>query len=251
LNDIVLNPDKPVIVFGSYLKSMRTQMGIPMETVAREIRVSVSQLVLIEKEAHKALPDPVYVKGILRAYAKFIGVDDDDIIDRYSISRSVFEKNETSGTNFFKRNKKVLLRVSLSTAILIIIIVLSIYMLYGFQANPVQNAEAGYPKKTGYFSYAAGNKVTVNDSISGNPKEKLFLKIDAVEDTTLTIIVDDSDPLEYLLHPMDHMELEASEKINLVVSNAGGVKISLNDNPVDIPGKSGDIAYIELPQINR
>jgi cytoskeletal protein RodZ len=247
LNDIILNPDKSIIAFGNYLKAMRTQMGIPIETVAREIRVSVSQLVLIEKEAHKELPDPVYVKGILRAYAKFIGVDDDDIIDRYTISRYAFEKNEKSGVNFFKRNKKAVLRVSLSTGILIIIVVLSIYMIYGFQANPLQNAEADHLKKTGYFSYGTGSKATVSDSISANPKEKLFLKIDAVEDTTLTIIVDDSDPLEYFLHPMDHMELEASEKINLVVSNAGGVKISLNEKPVDIPGKSGDVVYIELP----
>jgi cytoskeletal protein RodZ len=230
---------------------MRTQMGIPIETVAREIRVSVSQLVLIEKDAHKELPDPVYVKGILRAYAKFIGVDDDDIIDRYTISRSEFENNETSGVNFFKRNKKMLLLVFLSTGILIIIVVLFIYMIYAFNVNPLQNTEADHQKKTGYFSYRTGNKATVIDSISEKPKEKLFLKIDAVEDTTLTIIVDDSDPLEYLLHPMDHMELEASEKINLVVSNAVGVKIVLNDKPVDIPGKSGDTAYIELPRLNR
>ncbi len=247
MNDIILNSDKSIIAFGNYLKSMRTQIGIPIETVAREIRVSVSQLVLIEKEAHKELPDPVYLKGILRAYAKFIGVDGDDIIDRYTISRYAFEKNETSGVNFFKRNKKVLLRMSLSTGILIIIIVLSIYMIYGFQANPLQNAEADHLKKTDSFSYGTGNKATVSDSILANPKEKLFLKIDAVEDTTLTIIVDDSDPLEYLLHPMDHMELEASEKINLVVSNAGGVKILLNEHLVDIPGKSGDVVYIELP----
>ena len=74
-----------------------------------------------------------------------------------------------------------------------------------------------------------------------------MLQIDAVEDTSLKIIVDDSEPLEYLLHPMDHMELEASSKINLQVGNAAGVKILLNEKPVNIPGKSGDVVYIELP----
>ena len=252
-----MNPDTSSIAFGRYLKSMRTQMGISIDTVAREIRISISQLALIENEVHTELSDTVYVKEILRAYARFIGVDADDIIDRYTISRSEFEKNESSGLNFFKFkkkiqfNKKVLLRLSLTTGILIIIIVFSIYMIYGFQSNPLQNAEADHPKKTEHYSYGTGNKLTVDDSLPANPKEKLFLKIDAVEDTTLTIIVDDADPLEYLLHPMDHMELEASEKINLVLSNAAGVKILLNENQVDIPGASGEVVYIELPQINK
>ncbi len=48
---------------------------------------------------------------------------------------------------------------------------------------------------------------------------------------------------------MDHMELEALEKINLTVSNAGGVKILLNGKQIDIPGTSGDVAYIELPRM--
>jgi len=247
LNNIISNSDSSFIAFGSYLKSMRMQMGIPIETVAREIRISASQLALIEKESHAELPDAVYVKGILRAYAKFIGVDDDDIIDRYTISRSVFEKNQSAGVNFFKFNKKVMIRLSLTTGILIITIVLSIYMIYGFQSNPLQNSEADHSGKKDYYSDRFGNKASPNGSCAANLQEKLFLKIDAVEDTTLEIIVDDSDPLEYLLHPMDHMELEALEQINLTVSNAGGVKILLNEKQIDIPGKSGDVAYIELP----
>jgi transcriptional regulator with XRE-family HTH domain len=245
-----MNPDTSSIAFGRYLKSMRTQMGISIDTVAREIRISISQLALIENEVHTQLSDPVYVKEILRAYAGFIGVDADDIIDRYTISRSEFEKKESSGLKFFKFKKKVLLRLSLTTGILIIIIVFFIYMIYGFQSNPLQNAEAAHPKKTEHYSYGTGNKLTVDDSLPANPKEKLFLKIDAVEDTTLNIIVDDADSLEYLLHPMDHMELEASEKINLVLSNAAGVKILLNEKQVDISGASGEVVYIELPQIN-
>ena len=142
-----------------------------------------------------------------------------------------------------------MIRMSLTTGILIIAIVLSIYMIYGFQSNQLQNAEADQLGKKDYYSDQSGNKASPDESCAANLQEKLFLKIDAVEDTALKIIVDDSDPLEYLLHPMDHMELEASEQINLTVSNAGGVKILLNEKQIDIPGKSGDVAYIELPRM--
>ena len=247
MNDPILNPDSRSVAFGRYLKSMRTQMGIPIETVADEIRISVSQLALIEAEEHRKLPDAVYVKGILRAYAGFIGVDDDDIVDRYAINRSAYEKRQTTAATFFNYNKKVLFRLGLLTGLLIIIIVLSTYMIYGTPANLFHNAVEDHSGKKVHDASAAVGELT-SDSFAVNQKDKLFLQIDAVEDTVLKIIVDDSESLEYLLHPMDHMELEACSKINLWVGNAAGVKILLNEKPVFIPGKSGDVAYINLPQ---
>jgi len=247
LNDQILNPDSRNVSFGRYLKSMRTQMGIPIETVANEIRISVSQLALIEAEEHQQLPDAVYVKGILRAYAGFIGVDDDDIVDRYAINRSAYEKMQTTEAMFFNYNKKVLFRLCLLAGLLIIIIVLSVYMIYGTQVNLLHKAVEDHTGKTAHDASGAVKEIT-SDLFAVNQKDKLFLQIDAVEDTVLKIIIDDSEPLEYLLHPMDHMELEASSKINLLVGNVGGVKILLNEKPVFIPGKSGDVAYINLPQ---
>ncbi|MBC2717505.1 MAG: helix-turn-helix domain-containing protein [Desulfobacteraceae bacterium] len=247
MNDTILNPDPRSIAFGRYLKSMRTQMGIPIETVADEIRISVRQLSLIEAEEHQQLPDVVYVKGILRAYARFIGIDDDDIVDRYAINRSVYEKMQTTEAKFFNYNKKVLFRLCLLTGLLIIIIVLSVYMIYGSLANPLHKAVENHTEKIDYIAFGAVEKLTT-DSFAVNQNGKLFLQIDAVEDTSLKIIIDDSEPLEYSLHPMDHMELEASSKIKLLVGNAAGVKILLNERPVFISGKSGDVVYIELPQ---
>jgi transcriptional regulator with XRE-family HTH domain len=247
LNDTILNPDPGAMPFGRYLKSMRTQMGISIEAVAREMRISERQLSFIEAEEHQQLPDVVYVKGLLRTYAKFIGVDANDIVDRYAINRAAYEKKQTTDTKFFNYNKKVLSRLFVSAGLLIIIIVFSVYMIYGFQANSLHSAEKIQKEKIDYNTSEAAEELKC-DSFAPNQNGKLFLQIDAVENTSLKIIVDDSEPLEYLLHPMDHIELEAFSKINLLVSNAAGVMVLLNEKPVCIPGKSGDAAQIELPQ---
>ncbi len=247
MHDTILNPDPSFMAFGSYLKSMRIQMGIPIEAVAGEIRISVRQLLLIEAEEHQHLPDGVYVKGILRAYAGFIGVDGNDIVDRYEINRSAYEKNQTADAKFFNCNKKVLSWMFLLTGLMIFIIVLTVYIIYGSPANPFHKAVEKHTEKIDDNASGAMEESTTN-SFAENQNDKLFLQIDAVEDTLLKIAIDDSDPMEYSLHPMDHMELEASAKINLQVDNAAGIKILLNEKPVFIPGKSGDVAYIELPQ---
>ena len=241
-----MNPDSCSMSFGRYLKAIRIQKKIPIEAVADEIRISLWQLSLIEAEDHDRLPDEVYVKGILRAYAKCIGVDDDDIVDRYLINRSVFHKSRQAEADLLNSGKKVLSRLILSLGLLTIIVVLSIYVIYGFQTN--QPSEADVYKSEVADNIKAGSKtMSMSDPSPVRMDQKLFLEIDAVEDTWIKVIIDGQEPVEYLMHPMDHIEMEASARINMLVGNAGGVKMRLNDKPVNIPGKSGEIVNIELP----
>ncbi len=76
---------------------------------------------------------------------------------------------------------------------------------------------------------------------------KLTLAITTIEDTWMKVIVDGVSPREYSLKPGDGMTLEASSNFNLLIGNAGGVKLTLNDAPVDIPQKSGQVVTLQLP----
>jgi hypothetical protein len=76
--------------------------------------------------------------------------------------------------------------------------------------------------------------------------ETMLLRIDAVEDTRLRIIVDEDPPLEYALHPMDHMEMAALTKIELRIGNPRGVKVFLNEKPVAIAGETGQAVDVIL-----
>jgi len=69
----------------------------------------------------------------------------------------------------------------------------------------------------------------------------------AVEDTWLKVIMDEKGSTEYSLNSGDQIELEAAAGFSLLIGNAGGLKITLNDQPVAIPGKSGEVVTIELP----
>jgi hypothetical protein len=59
--------------------------------------------------------------------------------------------------------------------------------------------------------------------------------------------MDEQGSIEDNLHFGDQMELEAATGFNLLIGNAGGLKITLNGKPVSIPGKSGEVVTIELP----
>ena len=78
------------ISFGSYLKTIRIEKGIDLEDVSIKTKIRMDNLLLIEKEDHARLPDEVYVKGFLRAFAKVIGADGDEAVRRYLRSLQFF-----------------------------------------------------------------------------------------------------------------------------------------------------------------
>jgi hypothetical protein len=81
----------------------------------------------------------------------------------------------------------------------------------------------------------------------GNIPDKLLLRIITIEETWIKVSIDADDPKEYSLHPGDRLELEASSNFNLFVGNAGGVHLMLNEKPVDVDGKSGQVVNIKIP----
>lgn len=69
--------------FGRYLRSEREQRGISIEEISRATKISPGQLKALESDDLSALPPLTYVKGFVRAYAKHIGIDPNDVITRF------------------------------------------------------------------------------------------------------------------------------------------------------------------------
>ena len=78
-------------------------------------------------------------------------------------------------------------------------------------------------------------------------EEKLRLTIATVEVTWLKIIVDEQNPKEYFLKPTDRMELEAIQGYHLLIGNATGVRLFLNDRPINVAGKKGQVVTLRIP----
>lgn len=71
--------------------------------------------------------------------------------------------------------------------------------------------------------------------------------MEALEETWIKIIVDNQPAREYTLKSGDRMALEAAEGYNLLIGKAGGIKFFLNDKPIHVPGKNGEVVNLQLP----
>jgi cytoskeletal protein RodZ len=241
---------KESLSFGRYLQSIRLEKKISLEKVAAETRIGMGNLLLIEKEDLEALPAEVFVRGFLRAYARAIGADPAEAIRLYQAKLNMESKLADAGKFSGRSSIKLWRHLVLSVAALSAVIVLSIYGVSYLQSQArmhetdAARESSEHPKET--LPQAPQGSVAQKGS---NPKtpEKLVLHLAAIEDTWIKVIVDNKDSKEYNLKSGENLEMEASVGYNLLVGNARGVELKLNEKPIPISGKNGEVVNIQLP----
>jgi len=68
---------------GHILREARENKGLTLEDVQAKTRISVRYLAALEGGRYDALPTPVHVRGFLRNYARYLGLDPQPLLDRY------------------------------------------------------------------------------------------------------------------------------------------------------------------------
>ncbi|XID75414.1 helix-turn-helix domain-containing protein [Alkanindiges sp. WGS2144] len=68
---------------GEYLRQLRLTQQRELSEVARELNMPERQLNALEADDYKSLPEPAFIKGYLRAYAKLLGTRADSLIQRF------------------------------------------------------------------------------------------------------------------------------------------------------------------------
>jgi cytoskeletal protein RodZ len=76
---------------GTYLRRERELRGISLEEIADTTRIAIKQLERLEEGRTAELPGEVFVRGYLKAYARAIGIKQDDVLARYGNTQRVRE----------------------------------------------------------------------------------------------------------------------------------------------------------------
>jgi cytoskeleton protein RodZ len=71
-------------VFGDRLRREREMRGITLEEITESTKISRRHLEALEEEHFDQLPGGVFNKGFVRAYARFLGLDEDQAVADYS-----------------------------------------------------------------------------------------------------------------------------------------------------------------------
>jgi len=244
------NSDINSLSFGRYLQAIRLEKKQSLEEIAEETRIGLGNLVLIEQEDHDRLPAEVFVKGFIRSYANSIGADADEAIRRYESHLDMVQKIADSEAVTAKSASRLGWKLLIAIGLFVGIIVASIYGISYFQDRTPNGPPAGEPVLNATKSNTGAQAQLPSETIQ-RPEDvepqKLKLQIDTREETWLKVIIDEGDPKEFKLTPGESLEFEAFSGYNILIGNAGGVKLTLNGKSIPVPGKSGQVVTIQLP----
>ncbi len=70
---------------GEYFKRERALRGVSLQKIFEVTRAPLKYLEAIEADDTDSLPSPIFVKGYIRAYCKYLGLDANDAVLRYEI----------------------------------------------------------------------------------------------------------------------------------------------------------------------
>lgn len=73
-----------VTSYGDYLRRSREALGFSIDEVAIELHLARDVVMHMEQETLASLPAPIFVRGYLRAYAKLVQADPDQVIHAFN-----------------------------------------------------------------------------------------------------------------------------------------------------------------------
>ena len=69
--------------FGTKLKQEREKRGVTLDEISRSTKIGTRLLRALEEEHFDQLPGGIFNKGFIRAYARFLGMDEEEVIGEY------------------------------------------------------------------------------------------------------------------------------------------------------------------------
>lgn len=129
---------------GEILRTVREEKRLTLASVSAAIRVREDNLHRLEEGYYQDLPADVYVKGFLRSYAEYLGLNVSKILRLYNKERGIQEHLENKQTGGVRQPKKIhsplLIHRLVQTAVIVAIVLAAVFYLVwqfrNFSRNP-------------------------------------------------------------------------------------------------------------------
>ncbi len=223
---------KEMETLAKYLKQKREERNIDLEEISRITRIKKVYLEALEEEKDDVLP-ATYIKGILKAYAKEVGLNPQEVLRHYQKAHQEGLKKP----EILPPKRRFSPGYYIGGVILFLLVGVSVYFLAISKKAPLPEKE-----KIPQVVVKPSPKPPLQEK-----EKKVVLKVEGVSLCWMRVQIDDNPPFELFVRPGQSLSWEAKEGYRLRLGDAGGVKLYLNDKPLGIPGELGEVMNLALP----
>ncbi|QOX80565.1 helix-turn-helix domain-containing protein [Trichlorobacter lovleyi] len=267
-NAVITEPE--VHSAGSILRRCREFNHISLEDAAEATKIGKNYLRALEEDRPQDLPSPAYLKGFLRTYAAYLGLQAEELLQLAA------QQSGTVPAEPLKNDQAVQSRggfnwqrLILPAALLTAVIVSAIFLVPSTPERPKPPAPqpvtpapqpaipaaAVQPARSSALAAAANSAapqaVTTEvpqETVAAPPKARdgFMIRMKVNRNSSLSVVIDDAASQGYELTSGDLIEWKAARTIALDLSDAGSVDIELNGTPLKLQATPGKPAYVVL-----
>ena len=258
-------PHSELASFGEELRREREIRGISLKEIADATKISKRFLEAIERNDHRTLPAPVFTRGFVREYARYLGLNAEDMVNRYNfaavgddrIEKSIHLDRLTQPPAPVKPVKPLkprgippmYARIDRNIVVTVLIVIALVSVAVWAVRNRreaiarIDGAEAHETIATTHPA-ALTSALPVTAPVSPSTGDTLRLVVELNDDSWVSLDADGKSVYNEEMHRGDKRTFEAKDQFRFrTIGNAAGLSLTLNDVKVPALGRAGQVLH--------
>jgi cytoskeleton protein RodZ len=239
---------------GQLLRDTREKKGLSITEVEEDTRIRQAQIEALEEEDYAKLPSSIFLKGLLRNYTQYLGLDLAEVMKLYegedagSIATPVVAEG-------FEPPKGMAITSWLFIDLFLAVLIIASGVVVGslvynrwrpsFTASssstPTRQASLASP----VIQFTPTNTPSPTSTATQVPSGRLQVDVRIVARTWLEVTVDQEPAFRGLIEAGTNWSWFAEDSIAMHVGNASGVLVTLNGRELGALGGQDEVVDIE------
>lgn len=224
---------------GDRLRQSRQLQQFSLEAIAQNTQIPPRLLEAIESGNLAALPEPIYIRGMIKQFAEFLGMEGAAIAHELPIETATTAKiTSTRSDVTFLQIRPIHLYL-----LYIALVILSVQGISNFLRQTA--AETTWLDVTPLLtSKIAPSKPSPAKSVNNPPNlaaDRVVVKLQLTDDSWLKVVVDGKPDFEGVLPKGSQRQWQARKELKIRAGNAGGVEVIVNQQDPQTLGEPGQM----------
>jgi len=248
-----------VAQLGEMLKRTREQQGLSLDEVAKVTHIQLRLLDALEKGNFKVFPSPVVARGLIRNYAKFLGIEPTQaltLFDGHGVVPVKGQRLTPNGIEFMNlsmSSRSIMGELLVGVALALLAVGALSYLIYTNVA-PAGLTATQTPLPAGLTADSALLLPTVTPLPTNTPTplpptatptpivySGVMVDLVAKQASWVQILTDDVKVFEGILQPGDKKSWNGQRHVAVRAGNGGGVEVIVNGTSQGLMGEEGKV----------
>ncbi|MFW6359518.1 MAG: helix-turn-helix domain-containing protein [Chroococcales cyanobacterium] len=242
---------------GAYLQQHRLEQSISLDELSLSSRIRKSLLIAVEEGKLEQLPEPIYIRGLIRQIAESLGVNGNELAEKFPVQPNLSFQNER---RWWLSLPIARLRPIHLYLIYILIVIGAVNSFSYVIKRSALQASGSIKTQQPSISQPLGenqetslnvSKVieTVDETMtlqSQNDEEKVMVEIKVKSPSWVKIVADGKITFEGTLPQGSKRTWVATQQLTVRAGNAGGVIVAVNNQQekrLGDPGQVQEVTY--------